>query len=388
MTLDSVYHAVSDATESSLVHSATAALKLTGKEIAGRREFSVPFRDRLWLWANGFLSQAAIIYDFEKHGVSDYLSDFQRERSAWINGQWAVALDNKLLFHWMLQPFDDHRTATYGLIDGGRFHSIDVPETATEPPISTVPSSAAIAPTDSDESRDAADWVCDRLDEDRRLVVKPVSSGGGKDVEVVTVEDGAYHVSGDQRSSGSFRDYLANLENALVTEYVSQASYAAELYPDVTNTIRVVTMWDDVHEEPFIPCAVHRIGTSKSAPVDNWSRGGLSAAVDVETGKLGPGIQYPYSGALVEHVEHPDTRARIQGAMVPSWDSIRARLLEIARTYSHIPYVGWDIVVIGGGSKFKILEANNCTDVDLLQIHRPLLVDRRTHTFYERHGVI
>jgi hypothetical protein len=35
-----------------------------------------------------------------------------------------------------------------------------------------------------------------------------------------------------------------------------------------------------------------------------------------------------------------------------------------------------------------LIEANPFADVDILQIHRPLLTDTRVRAFFEHHGVI
>ena len=37
---------------------------------------------------------------------------------------------------------------------------------------------------------------------------------------------------------------------------------------------------------------------------------------------------------------------------------------------------------------FTILEGNKYSDVDLLQVHRPLLLDRTVRAFYEEHEII
>lgn len=62
------------------------------------------------------------------------------------------------------------------------------------------------------------------------------------------------------------------------------------------------------------------------------------------------------------------------------------------RTFGHrrevavSAYVGWDIIVTDDG--YKIIEGNNYSDVNLLQIHRPLLADPRVRRFYLYHGII
>jgi hypothetical protein len=49
-------------------------------------------------------------------------------------------------------------------------------------------------------------------------------------------------------------------------------------------------------------------------------------------------------------------------------------------------YVGWDILIANEG--FYVLEGNADTDIDLLQVHTPLLSIPEARAFYQRHGVI
>lgn len=74
------------------------------------------------------------------------------------------------------------------------------------------------------------------------------------------------------------------LPELVVTEYVEQAGYAAEIYPESANMLRIHTMIDPETDEACIPGAFHRFGSSEIGHVDNWSAGGLSAGFDPETG--------------------------------------------------------------------------------------------------------
>jgi hypothetical protein len=145
-------------------------------------------------------------------------------------------------------------------------------------------------------------------------------------------------------------------------------------------------MRDPETQRSFVATAVHRFGNSKSAPVDNWTAGGLSVRVDLETGALSTGITYPRAGSLEWHHSHPETGAQIEGIVVPGWQNVIARILAAADAYDFLSYVGWDVVIRDDG--FSVLEGNNYTDVNLLQIHGGLLKDKRVAQFYRYHRVI
>jgi hypothetical protein len=175
-------------------------------------------------------------------------------------------------------------------------------------------------------------------------------------------------------------------DERLVCEFIEQAPYAAELYPGSANTLRMLSMWDPETDEPFVTFAVQRIGTERSAPVDNFSRGGLSAEVDLVSGELNQAVHSPYTGSLDWHDTHPETGAQIAGVEVPDWRALRDGILDIAAQFPQLPYVGWDVLITDEG-EFTIIEANSCTDVTL-QVHRPLLDDPRARRFYEHHDII
>lgn len=344
----------------------------------GKGWLSMPLSRRLWLWRHGFLSRADALYDAGEENYREYLSDYQRERAAWLNGGRSVALDNKLIFHWMMEPFAAHRVATYGLLTDGRFHDVNTLRVAAD-------GSEPVVETRGTD--DAATWVSERLRSEGTLVLKPCRGGGGKNVRLCSFDDGIYRVNGEERTIAEFESMVTNLDDYLVSETVEQAEYTHELFPDSVNTMRILTMYDEEADEPYIPIVAHRIGNERSAPIDNFSGGGLSAAVDRETGTLSAAVHYPYAGQLDWHETHPDTGAQIEGVEVPGWPTVREGVLDMAAAFSHTPYIGWDVVVTGEG-EFTVIEANNSSDMNLLQVHRPLLADQRARRFYERHDVL
>ena len=349
-------------------------------------------RRRLWLWRRGFVSQSDAVYDLDEASYEEYLTDYQRYvRTKRINGTWSVALSNKLLFHRVMQPFDDQRMAVYGMLRDGTFHAVDA-GTMPSPREVTDGGSTVSAATDNGhgtatETHNAAQRVVERLEDEQRLVLKWVHGGGGNNVFLCTRTEDGYQVNDDHYTEAEFRSLVANLDEYLVCEFVEQGSFAAGLYPTTPNTIRLITMYDEVANEPFIAAAIQRIGTDASAPLDNFTQGGLSAAIDLETGELGPGAQPPDGDGVERHLTHPDIGAPVEGVSVPGWDRIREQVLEMADACSFVPYIGWDVIVTGPDGEFSVIEANSYPGLKSIQVHGPLLADDRVRRFYERMDV-
>ncbi|MBD3338146.1 MAG: hypothetical protein GF353_03495 [Candidatus Lokiarchaeota archaeon] len=74
------------------------------------------------------------------------------------------------------------------------------------------------------------------------------------------------------------------------------------------------------------------------------------------------------------------------GIKIPHWFKIKEQLLKIAASFPYLQYVGWDLIITD--RSFKIIEGNHYTDVNLLQVHQPLLTDPRTKKFYQYHNII
>lgn len=361
-------------------------------------------RRRLWLWRRGFLSRSDAIYDLDDGQHHQYLTDFERfVRTPLINGTWNVALTNKLVFHWLMDRFDAEQTAIYGMVRDGRYMPVDLnqPEqqlapAAVAPGIPTSSELESIVSPEADtgtaavaaSEESAPAQVRDRLDADGKLVLKWVKGGGGENVYICSTAADGYLVNGDRKTAEEFEALVAGLQDYLVCEFVEQSPFFDAVYPGTTNTLRIITMFDDAEGEAFIAIAILRAGTDRSAPVDNFSKGGLSAEIDVETGELGPALQLRDGTEVVEHATHPSTGTTIEGTVLPAWPPIRDRILAIADANQQLPYIGWDVVPTDDEGGFKIIEGNRYPGMRSLQSHRPLLADDRVRSFYRRHDVI
>ncbi|MFP8953664.1 sugar-transfer associated ATP-grasp domain-containing protein [Natrialbaceae archaeon A-arb3/5] len=352
-------------------------------------------RRRLWLWRRGFVSQSDAVYDLDESTYRNYVNDYQRYvRTKRINGTWSVALSNKLLFHRVMQPFDEERMAVYGMVRDGTFHDIDAVVRNDCRELADGGSAVAGADAVSDSGREenagaysAAQRVVERLENERRLVLKWTHGGGGNNVYLCERVADGYRVNDEHYAEATFRSFVANLDEYLVCEFVKQGSFSAGLYPETPNTLRIITMYDERSAEPFVAAAIQRIGTAASEPIDNFTQGGLSAELDRGTGTLGSGARISVDGEVVRYAAHPDTGAPIEGKRVLGWDRIRDRILEMADACSFVPYVGWDVIVTGDDGAFTVIEANSYPGLKSIQVHGPLLDTERVRRFYERHDV-
>lgn len=313
--------------------------------------------NRLRMLRHGFLSSSYHLYDFdERRNYADYVSEFEKMAyTAHINGRTRTYLDDKFEFYAAMRSrgFGDALPELFGAIDGEREGVEDID----------------------------ADRVLELLDGGEKLVLKSATGAGGRGVYICESDGDEYLVNGDTVPASEVRSIVESVEGYLVTAFNEQAEYAADVFPDSPNTIRVLTMHPG-DDDPFAAAVVHRFGAEGSGGVDNWSRGGIACEIDEKTGELRRATRYPFDGELRWFEAHPDTGTPIEGRSVPGWDRIESAVLELAEAFPDMPYVGWDLLVTGPG-EFVVLEGNNQCDVDLIQANQPLLTDDRVFDFYD-----
>lgn len=308
---------------------------------------------------HGFTQEHYTLYGLATGGdPSAYLNDVSRRRAKVINDD-PELMNNKRRFYEYLrrEGFDSHLPAVYGRIRNGTFVS------------------------------EQYDSLRELVDEREPVVVKRETGGGGNAVYICTTDDEGIQLHGKGGNTHEDVDAkIAAFDSYLVTEFVEQDAYIERVYPHSTNTIRLLTLRTS-DGRILIPAAVHRIGSAQTGYLDNFSQGGLSAAVDIETGDLSAAAERRDGAPPRWHETHPDTGAQIEGTRVPGWEQILDRIRTIVAETDGFRYVGWDLVVTGTG-EFTIIEANSFPGPRVIQVHGPLLTDQEVRQFYADHGVV
>lgn len=329
-------------------------------------------RERLQLASRCLLKPMEYeLYGFNRRGRDyPYMLNFMtiyalrnQFRGALNDPNWKVVLDNKWIFHSHYEPFGIPLPEAYGVYDSGRGF------TSTGEPLGSREDLHRLL----QETRPPA------------LVVKPLGGIMGKQVLIfneLRYPDGDIEAVTNTGSILSFSELAATLDRPASVRYymvggyeLATSGYLLEkkleqhellnrIAPYTTNTIRVVTFLDHAGQV-HIHFTVLRLGREGNV-ADNWDRGGLSVAVDPETGVLGDGVLKPkYGGQWMQ--SHPDSGVRFTGMQIPGWKEILAICSRAARVTPGVRSVGWDVALTPTGP--VIIEGNPDWDLPMVQVH-------------------
>lgn len=306
---------------------------------------SFPGRPYPAMWRRGFLSSRVNTYP----GIDDpsvtYVDDVRFHfRSSSLNTEWGrVLLRDKNVFADALQARGLGASAPelYGIVTAAGF-------------LARSPSAHA------------------RLRQQATVVLKPTTGQGGRAVRLAEPAELATMIA----PAG---------EALLVQERVTQHPALSRINPHSLNTIRVLSV--RLPDGPIPAVATHRWGTARSAPVDNFSSGGLSSSVDLATGRLGPGLRLARGGRPMEFHDHPDTGEPITDVVVPHWAAVRELTDKLMDAFPELDHVGWDLAVSDNG--VRVIEGNGTTPaVVSMQIHGSFLQDPRLRDYYRSKGLL
>lgn len=325
-----------------------------------RRDIKNIFRlgavKRLWLWRQGFLSEKLFLYGLTKSNVDDYMSDYHASRARWLNDPFTDILTNKFIFECVVSKFI-RVPETFGIFVNGRYQSYNGKNLEK------------------------------LMYHFERLVLKSVGGGGGKGVFIVEREDFYFKINGNVVSKEELFNFVSTLHNFICSDFIEPSHFSRSLHEGTINTIRLITLIDQESNEPFIAAAVQRIGSSKTLPMDNFTKGGLSCNIDLETGRLSSLASYHPNSSSYEMVDkHPDTNLCFSDKVIPNWDAVKKEILYAASMMPMLVCIGWDLLLSEDG--LVAIEGNHHPDPDVIQGHFPLFKNARVKNFYINKNII
>jgi len=299
--------------------------------------FHVPLHIRLWMNLNGFLADQYVLFDLKHNEMMDYLSELDWYKSRFVNDKYRLLLNDKLVCGDLLReriPVP----AVYAVNNGSGY-------------------------TDPQGNRLTMDAVLHVIQQRGTVFIKPIGAGKGYNVFCAEYRDEKWYINGNHASASELADRLSRMKDWYISERIRQASFLDAIYSQTTNTMRIVTIRDPETNQCRICGAVQRFGIRECIPVDNASRGGLTARIDMDTGALSSAKSLHVAG---EFSCHPNSGARIEGQVIPGWADIRDKVLHLSSEFPYLKLIAWDLLLTDDG--FCMIEANASSGVNILQL--------------------
>ena len=293
---------------------------------------------KFYLLSKGFCSDHPIPYDFKKNKYSDYISDLENIKLAYINYPYGRLMRDKLVFSYFFNSYFKTPTS-YCTIHLGKIQPVSI-----KPYIASLDALIELA-------------------QQRKLILKPLMGTAGNGILLFEVKQNSeMFLNNKPIRKGNFFDIVRTLNTYLVTEFVEQGKFSRNFFPETANTIRLTTFYYDQKSIPFIPYSFMRFGRTNSFPADNIARGGIFSMIDIRTGKLTEAFEAVKNQKPILYERHPDTNMLIKGVSIPRWDNLKEFFIKIGHIISpFIKIVGWDIILTD--DSFVVLEGNNGPDL-------------------------
>lgn len=335
-------------------------IRLTGvwiiKILFGHSHFKVSIFKRIYYAINGgFMPDQVVLYNLNKKNKKEYLSEFDWYKSRYINGKYGKLLDNKIVCSDLLKSY------------------------VKIPTIFFIKKDKSIVTYDGVNA--SVEDVLKRI-EKTDLYIKPISAGKGNGVNRFSYADKKYYIDLKPVTKEELISFINNRNNWFISECINQASFLNKIYDKTSNTIRIISIRDKNTGKCKIINAVQRIGTHETIPVDNGSRGGLVASIDVNTGELSSAKSIQ---KICDYEVHPDSGNPIKGVKIENWTKVKKEIVSLMEKLPYINFIAWDVLLIKDG--IAIIEANSSSGINIVQMWEGQR-NKELGDFYRSHGII
>lgn len=296
----------------------------------------------LWNYRHGFLPSTKSVCKIDDDNYKEFLSDRDYLAGHPWNGPYTGIIDNKLYLPLLLSKYPEHVPVYYYYKDQSGFLSL----------------------SNFKGQRETIDVFFDLLNKKKKLCLKHTHSSVGAGFMLIEQIDESYYINGKNIDYNVLRERIDNLHEYVVTEYIQQHDWSANICSTSLNTLRFLCAWDYEKKEFFLARCFHRFGCNGNV-VDNVGSGnGLLVFVDPDTGtcKSNGAININGTGdRFVENIVHPDNNIMLSGMIIPRFEEVKTKVLEIANSLSYLRWVGFDVAITN--DSFKIIETNSLSSL-------------------------
>jgi putative polysaccharide biosynthesis protein len=200
------------------------------------------------------------------------------------------------------------------------------------------------------------------------LFIKPLRETGGTGAEAwLHVAAGQYRSLLDGECLAEvdlFERIKRRNEDVLVQTRLLNHDAIRDLSNGALMTVRLITFLNETGAYEATHAGL-RMAIGANRLVDNSHAGGIIAAVDMKSGRLGPATDIGLRPNIGWCTHHPDTGAVIEGRVLPLWPETVALACRAHAAFAPRMIVGWDIAITSDGP--TLIEGNGSPGIDLLQ---------------------
>ena len=308
-----------------------------------RNFHNTTLRQKLWSYRRGYYSFRIDQYQLTEDNWRDFLSDRDYHWLCPINNHYQKWIDDKMTYRHVIEPFKDAAPRYY-------YHIMQRNGVSCALRMEDCP---AEYPSDFE-------GIVSLLEHEGALALKQSAGEHGDGFCKLSYADGKYYINHDEVDRDAVLTKLRSLDRYYnVTEFLTMHEALRPIYPGSVNTIRVMVL-NPTGCDPYIANAYMRIGTGSTKLTDNLGYGGVSAKVDVDTGRFYDGTQLK-NHVITSCPNHPDTGMLIEGQL-PEWDKVKQTLTDICNYFGQLEYLGFDVAISSQG--IRILEINKYQDLN------------------------
>lgn len=301
------------------------------KDLTTNKETTL--KQKLWAYRHGFLSYRLLQYGITEENYGEYISDFEYKWLRHINPKYRKWMEDKITVKYVCSEFNQFFPEYYYHIickNGNNkvISMMDLPEGYTN------------------EFED----IFRLVQEKGVLALKPDEGSHGDGFYKFTYENGKYQLNYKEATKQQVLDILEDINNQyLVTEYINMCDELKRVYDGSVNTVRMIVFKKD-GKNPQVGNAYVRFGSKKTGAVDNVGAGGMTATIDVETGRFHD-AKIVLHNSIEDCPVHPDTGVPIEGYL-PHWEQVKADVLAVTKSIKQLEWFGVDLAVTNDGIKF------------------------------------